>query len=293
MRYDYVTEAGKTISQDTLTGTKLNVGPQTVALDQATTATAGTSAVPAVVRQERKPRAPAQPRAPQFPPRIAKAIIAITEEIGVIQKEGYNEFQKYRYTRWEDISERLSPLLARHKLVIVQTEINRTLLEQSDKGSVLSIIYNFTIVNEDGEYWPPVEWTGIARLRDQKGITDDKAPLKCQTQAEKSFCIKLFKIRSDEGYQSEDNHAALPKKDARPMYQEFINEMDAAAKEALEHGEPSSFRDWGFRNKDRKKTYPKDWQDQLTARFNDWVERIDAALAQMQEEDYEQEEDGK
>ena len=145
MRYDYVTEAGKTITQDTL-----DVKP--VAAAEPTT-----PQVPAVVKQERRPRAPAQPRAPAFPSRIAKAIIGITEEIGVVQKEGYNEFQKYKYTRWEDISERLSPLLAKYKLVIVQTEINRTLLEQNDKGSVLSIVYNFTIVNEDGEFWPPAD----------------------------------------------------------------------------------------------------------------------------------------
>jgi hypothetical protein len=215
MRYDYVTEAGKTITQDTLE-------PQSVAVDQP--ATTGTSAVPAVVRQERRPRAPAQPRAPHFPSRIAKAIIAIVEEIGVVQKAGYNEFQKYKYTRWEDVSERLSPLLAKYKLVIVQTEINRTLLEQSDKGSVLSIVYHFTIVNEDGEFWPPVEWTGIARLRDQKGITDDKAPMKCQTQAEKSFCVKLFKIRSED---YSDDGEPRPQRAAteRGVYQKFLNEI--------------------------------------------------------------------
>ena len=174
MRYDYVTEAGKTITQDTLA----------VNTEQPAVANSGDAALPAVVKQERRPRAPSQPRVPAYPPAIAKAIVAISKDIGVIQKVGYNDFQRYRYTRWEDISERLSPLLAEHGLVIVQTEINRTLLEQNAQGSVLSIIYNFTIVNADGQTWPPIEWTGIARLRDQKGVSDDKAPLKCQPQAE-------------------------------------------------------------------------------------------------------------
>jgi hypothetical protein len=212
MRYDYVTEAGKTISQDTTDAKPVAAAEPT------------TPQVPAVVKQERRPRAPAPPKPPAFPPRIAKAIIAITEEIGVVQKEGYNEFQKYKYTRWDDISERLSPLLAKYKLVIVQTEINRTLLEQNDKGSVLSIVYHFTIVNEDGEFWPPVEWTGIARLRDQKGVTDDKAPMKCQTQAEKSFCVKLFKIRSED---YSDDGEPRPQRAAteRSVYQKFLNEI--------------------------------------------------------------------
>jgi hypothetical protein len=269
VRYDYVTEAGKTITQETL--------------EQIASA-APAPQLPAV-RQERKPRTAAQPKPAPYPPKIAKSIIAITNEIGRIQKEGFNEFQKYRYTKWEDVAEKLSPLLAKHGLIIVQTENNRTLLEENDKGSVLSIIYHFTIVNEDGEVWPPVEWTAISRLRDQKGVTDDKAASKCHTQAEKGFVIKLFKIRSDEGYDDEDHHGALPKKDARALYQDFINEMDTVAKEAIEHGEPSAFLDWGRRNSDRKKTYAKDWQDHLTERFNDWRSRIDAALKGNEQEE--------
>lgn len=256
---------------DTVT---VNSGPQTVATEQPP------AQLPTVIKQERKPRAPAQVRAPAYPPKIAKAIIAITNEIGTIQKEGFNEFQKYRYTRWEDISEKLSPLLSKHGLVIVQTEVNRTLLEQNDKGSTLCIIYHFTIVDEDGGVWPPVEWTAINRLRDQKGITDDKAASKCHTQAEKQFVIKLFKIRSDDGYDDTDHHAALPKKNSRPLYQQMENEMDAAAKEAIEYGSLSSFLDWGQRNAERKRTYPKDWQEHLTGRFNDWRAQIDAALQQ-------------
>jgi hypothetical protein len=268
MRYDYVTEAGKTITQDTL-----DVKP--VAAAEPTT-----PQVPAVVKQERRPRAPAQPRAPAFPSRIAKAIIGITEEIGVVQKEGYNEFQKYKYTRWEDISERLSPLLAKYKLVIVQTEINRTLLEQNDKGSVLSIVYNFTIVNEDGEFWPPVEWTGIARLRDQKGVTDDKAPMKCQTQAEKSFCVKLFKIRSED-YSDDGERRPQRAVTERAVYQKFLDELTMI--ETLEE-----LRAWQERNLQRVRDNLRDnWLTEFNLVFkekrND-LERLQQEAAEYMEQ---------
>lgn len=197
--------------------------------------------------------------APQYPAKIAVSILKITAEIGRIQKEGRNEFQRYNYTRWEDINEKLSPLLSEHGLIIVQSEQSRSLLEENDKGSVLAIVYHFTIVNEHGDSWPEVEWTAIARLRDQKGVTDDKAAAKCHTQAEKQFCIKQFKIRTDD-YADGDQHATLPKKDAKDIYTKLQAEIDAATS-LVELGT------WGKENSDRIGTLPRDWQGILRERF--------------------------
>lgn len=211
------------------------------------------------VRQERVPRRAPAPRPRQYPATIAKSIIAITQQVGQIQKEGYNEFQRYKYTRWEDINEKLSPLLAEHGLIIVQSEQSRNLLEENDKGSVLAIVYHFTIINEHGEQWPEVEWTAIARLRDQKGITDDKAASKCHTQAEKQFCIKQFKIRTDDFVDS-DAHSVLPKKDARDVYKKLQDEID---------GQTSlvALGTWGKENAERIRVLPPDWQGILRDRF--------------------------
>jgi hypothetical protein len=215
------------------------------------------------VQQERKPR---QSRAvavagKQYPARIAQAIIKITNEIGRIQKEGRNEFQRYKYTRWEDINEKLSPLLAEHGLIIVQSEISRNLLEQNDKGSVLAIVYHFTLINDQGESWPEVEWTSIARLRDQKGVTDDKAAAKCHTQAEKQFCIKQFKIRTDD-YDEDDATPTLPKKDARDTYAKLQAEIDAAEGAIALHC-------WGRDNAERIEVLPRDWQEILRTRYKE------------------------
>jgi hypothetical protein len=214
------------------------------------------------VRQERVPRkSRTEPSmaAPAFPARIAVAILKVTNEIGRIQKEGRNEFQRYKYTRWEDINEKLSPLLGEHGLIIVQSEQSRSLLEENDKGSVLAIVYHFTLVNDHGEQWPPVEWTAIARLRDQKGVTDDKAASKCHTQAEKQFCIKQFKIRTDD-YGDDDAHETLPKKDARDIYTKLQAEIDGA-QSLVELGV------WGKENAERIAVLPKDWQGILRERY--------------------------
>lgn len=219
--------------------------------------------LPAVVRQERRPRAPAQPRPAQYPPSIAKAVMAVTREMDGVAKEGRNEFQRYRYQRWEDISEQLSPLLAEHGLFMMQSEISRQLLEQNDKGSVLAIVYHFTLVHESGDMAPPVEWTAIQRLRDQKGVTDDKAAAKCHTQAEKYFCVKQFKIRVAEENR-EDQRASLPKKDAREVYEKMRQDI-TGADSVVELGT------WGkdAENIERKRTLPPDWQEIITTLFRE------------------------
>src|SRR5262249_43079258 len=102
--------------------------------------------LPAVHQEPRPVKTAAPPK--EFPARLAKAILAVTREIGVIQKLGVNQFQHYKFTKWDDINDKLSPLLADNGIIIVQSEQSRNLLEENDKGSVLAIVYHFTIINE-------------------------------------------------------------------------------------------------------------------------------------------------
>jgi hypothetical protein len=217
--------------------------------------------LPAVVRHRERARSMAQRAAPHYPVSIAKSVIAITREIDAIAKEGVHEFHKYRFMKWEDINGKLSPLLAQHGLFLMQDEQNRTLLEQNDKGSVLAIIYHFSFVHESGDMSLPVERTGIQRLRDQKGITDDKAAMKCHTQALKSFCVGTFNIRVAEE-DHEDQRHTLPKKDARDLYAKLQQDIDNAQGVV-------ELASWGKDNVERKRALPPDWQDILTTRYNE------------------------
>lgn len=231
--------------------------------------------LPAV--QEQRPRLPRAPKASVYSAKIAAAVLAVTREMDIVEKAGENKFQHYYYPRWEDVNLTLAPLLAKHGLIIMQNEVNRSLLEKSDKGSVLSIIYHFTIINEDGESWPPVEWTAISRLTDQKGVTDDKAASKCHTQAEKFYCMKQFKIRTKD-FESGDASHTLPKKDARDIYSKMQAEIDGA--ESI-----VELESWGQENVKRKRTLPPDWQDILTERYNErFVELQNQARKEFDQE---------
>jgi ERF superfamily len=142
------------------------------------------------------------PEQKAYPPKLAKTLMAITREFGAISKGthkddpngGWNDFHKYGYQKWDDVLERESTLLQKHGIIIQQSEVARSLLDK-----LISISYEFTIINEDGDCWPdrPI-FTAIGRLQDQKGMFDDKAANKCHTQAHKYFLLHTFKIKTKE-----------------------------------------------------------------------------------------------
>lgn len=155
--------------------------------------------------------APTVPKA--YSPKIAKALLAVTREIGAVEKSGWNDFHKYAYQKWEDVLGRLSEILPKHGLIIMQSEVARSLFENDQ---MMAITYDFTIVNEDGDVWPerPV-WTAIARARDSKGTPDDKAANKAHTQAHKYFLLHTFKIRTKDSVE-DDSDGDQPAKAAAP-----------------------------------------------------------------------------
>lgn len=134
-----------------------------------------------------------------YPPDLLKRVFAIKRGIGNIEKTGWNDFHKFSYRKWEDVLDRLSPLMSEHGVLIVPSEISRSLIEdesnQARNDMLVGISYEFTIISEDGDEWPSrPRLSAFARVRDGKGVHDDKAASKCLTQADKEFLIHFFKI---------------------------------------------------------------------------------------------------
>jgi hypothetical protein len=215
-----------------------------------------------------------------YPGRIAKAILAVSQQIGSIQKTGFNDFQRYKYTRWEDILEKLSPLLIDYKLVVTPHELDCRMFG-GDKSSVLAVTYEFVISNEHGEQWPPIRWTAIQRLYDQKGVPDDKAAAKAYTQAAKQIHTKLFQIRSDDSIDAEDERRPQRAVDERATYQKFLDEV-APIHSLVE------LDDWRKNNLQRVRSALR---DHWLGYFNVWFDekRIDIAAAEATMPDYDAE----
>ena len=140
-----------------------------------------------------------------YSPAIAKALLAITRELQPVAKAGTNTFHKYAYPKWEDVLEELGPKLAQHGLIIMQSEV----AHGGFATDLIEVTYEFTIIHENGDIWPDrPQWTAICKVRDSKGVLDDKAASKCHTQAEKYALMKLFKIRTrDMDADDHDNDA--------------------------------------------------------------------------------------
>lgn len=142
--------------------------------------------------------APSAPAAKAYPPKIAKAILTVARKIQPVEKAGINDFHKYAYPKWEDIRDELWPLVNDNGLIIIQNEKGHEGLTTD----MIAITYDFTILNEDGDVWPDKpEVTAICKIRDNKGTLDDKAASKCRTQAEKNAMVQIFKIRTEDVYE--------------------------------------------------------------------------------------------
>jgi hypothetical protein len=176
-----------------------------------------TTELPAVKvsHPEALPAAPAMPRERAPSPRrsrgdevktvseIASAIAKITSEVGIVPKLGENRFHNYKYAKMSDVLIRLTPLLAEHGIVVLQTELERSMF---DDGRVLAVQYEFTISHKSGEVWPDrPRQTGVCRCRDSKGGWDDKAFNKCHTAARKYFLLALFQIATDEEHDADED----------------------------------------------------------------------------------------
>lgn len=126
--------------------------------------------------------------------KLAKAIADITQEVAEnpIKKEGRNAFHNYSYARMQDILGGLTPLMSKHGVVVMQTEIERGFM---DNGNAIFATYDFTIIHKSGEVWPfPQRQTGVSNTRTSKGTFDDKGLNKCHTSARKYFLLSLFQI---------------------------------------------------------------------------------------------------
>lgn len=147
---------------------------------------------------------------------IAGAISAVMSEIGIVAKDGRNKFHNYNYAKMEDVLQKLTPLIAKRGLAIIQTEVDRTMF---DNDTVIAVRYAFTIFHTSGEVWPdrPIQ-TGVSRCRNSKDGFDDKSLNKAHTAARKYFLLALFQIPTgdeDDADRGETTGTATPAASSR------------------------------------------------------------------------------
>ena len=143
---------------------------------------------------------------------IANIMTGIAEQR--VEKRGENTFHHYKYATMQDILQKLTPLIAKEGIVIMQSEISRGFV---DEGNAVQVTYEFTVMHKAGEVWPQkAVQTGVCNSRANNGKFDDKAINKCHTAARKYFLLALFQIPTeDEGDPDRGDNDGSPRKPAQ------------------------------------------------------------------------------
>ena len=135
--------------------------------------------------------------------KIVAALCAVMAEVGSVQKRGRNTFHGYDYATAADVAHALQQLMAKHGVMVIQTEVGQSVAVGNDRGQILRQTYRFFLLHSGGETLAsidgvPFTHTGTASASNSKGGLDDKAMNKCHTAARKYFLLALFQIPTGE-----------------------------------------------------------------------------------------------
>ena len=135
-------------------------------------------------------------------PQVYRAITAVAAELsgGGIPKRHRNERDDYRYRSIDDVLNRLSPLLAKHKLCVLPRVLERTSTDRVGEGDLLlvgvTLKVAFDLVSSADGSSHTVEAFGEAL------DASDKATAKAMSSAYKhamlqAFCVPVAQIDAD------------------------------------------------------------------------------------------------
>lgn len=151
------------------------------------------------------------------PAGLIAALAAAAAEIGPVPKRAQHAFHQYKYVAMDDLMACVTPVLARHGLVITQSENDRATL---DRDGAIAVRFDFMVHHVSGEALGPLQRTGLSKCRDSKGGLDDRALRKASTAARKDVLLSLLGIAPDENEDADlgeyDRPARAPAPTGRP-----------------------------------------------------------------------------
>ena len=151
---------------------------------------------------------------------ILRAMNAVMQEAGYVQKTGENTFHGYRYASEADVLERLRPAMVKHGLILIPSVQQ---VSSIDTHGNTTVSVHYTLAHVSGAIWPqPIIAAGCGNDRSKSGTFGDKGLYKALTGANKYMLFKLFQIETgndpEESQGDRDREAA--DKTARQFYLE-------------------------------------------------------------------------
>lgn len=166
---------------------------------------------------------------------IAQKILNIMGKIQPVVKDGWNNFQKYKYVMEGDILELIRPLLIEERLVIIPSVVSikdlprerttRTdpksgvITEEPTKQLITEVGVDYLIIDLDSGEQITTRWYGYG------GDTGDKGIYKAYTGANKYCLMKTFGINTLDDAEKDDDKfpkKKMTKKDEEKMREDML-----------------------------------------------------------------------
>lgn len=124
---------------------------------------------------------------------VLKALHAVMKKVGYVQKQGVNDFHKYKYASEADLLSALRPAMVEAGLLLLPSI--RDLQKIDDHGNT-TVVVEYTLAHISGEVWPEkIVIAGTGNDRSKTGV-GDKGVYKALTGANKYLLFKLFQIET-------------------------------------------------------------------------------------------------
>jgi hypothetical protein len=130
----------------------------------------------------------------KYPASIIKAIHEVKSKVEYVEKDGENNFHKYKYASEAALIEALRPAIQDAGLVIIPS--GEELRPIDDHGNT-HIIMSYTLAHISGDVWPDkLQAYGAGGDKSSKGTVGDKGTYKALTGCNKYFLRQLFQIET-------------------------------------------------------------------------------------------------
>lgn len=195
------------------------------------------------------------------------AICRVKLEIKRLEKAGFNNFDKYKFTSADDFKDHLRPLMAKHGLDVSVDEISFEMLDIMNSKKELKasckITYAFTLGHTSGETSSPERATIILPYTGAQTAGISKSYI-IKEWLKSRFLASSGDVDEEADMRRQDNHlTTLSKKDARPLFDALTKEL----RDTSGNNNPADLIDWASDNRDLLAQLPVDWKDELRREY--------------------------
>ena len=154
---------------------------------------------------------------------LAAKMAAIMGEVPTMEKNGYNQQQKYGFVTAEDIKAFMRPLFRKYKIALFSSmvDVERTTAQNKNGNTVVTVVAKMLFTLVDGESGEEMECIWHGEANDYA----DKAVNKAATAAEKYWLINTFLLSTSEAESDEEEVKAPPPPNPRLALWKNINDM--------------------------------------------------------------------